>query len=50
MLIAFVLERALRDAEHEIEHRPDWARIPIHGIIDLLAATRSSPAPERKES
>jgi maltose alpha-D-glucosyltransferase/alpha-amylase len=41
MLIAFVLERALRDVEHEIEHRPDWARIPIHGIIDLLAATQA---------
>ncbi len=51
MLIAFLLERALRDVEHEVEHRPDWARIPMRAIIDLLAATQSSPKiPEQKES
>ena len=51
MIIAFVLEKALQDVEYEAEHRPDWARLPIRGIIDLLAASHSSAMPpEQKES
>ena len=37
LLGAYVLEKAMIEVTHEMEHRPDWASIPIKGILDLLA-------------
>jgi len=31
----FELERALYELRYEINNRPDWARIPMHGIVAL---------------
>jgi maltose alpha-D-glucosyltransferase/alpha-amylase len=36
LLGAYVLEKAMIEVAHEIEHRPDWASIPIKGILDLI--------------
>ena len=36
LLRAFLLEKALHEIEHDIQHRPEWARIPIRGVLDLL--------------
>jgi len=33
---AYMLERALAEIEHELEHRPQWLRIPLHGILEQV--------------
>ncbi len=33
---AYLLERAAQEIEYEIDNRPEWARIPIHGFLDML--------------
>ncbi len=37
LLDLFVLEKALYELRYEIHNRPDWARIPLAGILSLLA-------------
>ena len=32
MLQAFVLDKALYELAYELNHRPDWVRIPLIGI------------------
>ncbi len=34
LLGAYMLERALMEIEYELEHRPEWVRIPVHGILE----------------
>lgn len=36
LLDAYLLEKALAEVEYELENRPEWVRIPIHGIIEQL--------------
>jgi len=36
MLDAFVLEKALYELGYELNHRPEWVRIPIAGILKLI--------------
>ena len=36
MLDAFVLEKAVYELGYELNNRPDWVRIPLQGILDLL--------------
>jgi len=36
MLDAYTLEKGLVEVEYELEHRPDWVRIPLHGILEHL--------------
>jgi maltose alpha-D-glucosyltransferase/alpha-amylase len=38
LLRLFVLEKALYELNYELNNRPDWARIPLRGILDLLNA------------
>jgi len=37
MLDAFVLEKAIYELGYELNNRPDWVRIPLQGILDLVA-------------
>jgi maltose alpha-D-glucosyltransferase/alpha-amylase len=37
LLDLFILERALYEARYELANRPSWLRIPLEGIINLLA-------------
>ena len=37
LLDAFLLEKAVAELEYELTHRPDWVRIPVRGILQLLA-------------
>jgi maltose alpha-D-glucosyltransferase / alpha-amylase len=37
MLNAYLLERALLEIEHELQYRPQWIRIPLHGILEHLS-------------
>ena len=36
LLGAYRLERALTEIEYELEQRPAWIRIPVHGILEQL--------------
>jgi maltose alpha-D-glucosyltransferase / alpha-amylase len=38
LLHFFVLDKALYELEYELNNRPDWVRIPLRGIFDLLHA------------
>jgi maltose alpha-D-glucosyltransferase/alpha-amylase len=40
LLRLFVLEKALYELNYELNNRPEWARIPLRGILDLLSAYR----------
>ncbi len=42
LLGAYMLERALVEIEYELEHRPDWIRIPVHGILEQLRVPASA--------
>ncbi len=37
VLRALLLERALGELGHEPTHRPAWVRVPLRGILGLLA-------------
>ena len=32
-----MIERALIEIEYELEQRPAWVRIPLHGILEQMA-------------
>jgi trehalose synthase-fused probable maltokinase len=34
----FELEKALYEIEYELNHRPEWARIPLRGVLRLIAS------------
>jgi maltose alpha-D-glucosyltransferase/alpha-amylase len=36
LLAAYMIERALIEIEYELEQRPAWIRIPVHGILEQL--------------
>jgi maltose alpha-D-glucosyltransferase/alpha-amylase len=38
LLASYLLERALLEIEHELQYRPQWIRIPLHGILEHLSA------------
>ncbi|MGH9522585.1 MAG: maltose alpha-D-glucosyltransferase, partial [Terriglobales bacterium] len=31
-----LLEKAFMEIEHELENRPEWVRIPVNGILQML--------------
>jgi len=37
LLDAFLLEKAIYELSYELNNRPDWVGIPLHGIRELLA-------------
>ena len=39
LLDALLLEKALYELAYELDHRPDWAGIPLRGVLALLAAS-----------
>src|SRR5579862_5049793 len=36
LLRFYLLERALTELRHELTQRPDWVRIPVHGLLEIL--------------
>jgi maltose alpha-D-glucosyltransferase/alpha-amylase len=37
MLNFFLLEKVLYEIEYELAHRPDWLRVPLGGMLRILA-------------
>jgi maltose alpha-D-glucosyltransferase/alpha-amylase len=37
MLNFFLIEKALCEIEYELAHRPDWLRVPLTGMLQLLS-------------
>jgi maltose alpha-D-glucosyltransferase/alpha-amylase len=35
LLNAYLIEKALYEVVYELNNRPDWVKIPLHGLIDL---------------
>jgi predicted trehalose synthase len=35
-LDAHLLEKAIYELGYELNNRPDWIRIPLQGILDLI--------------
>src|SRR3954451_18877425 len=42
LLRAFSLEKALYELLYELNNRPDWVRIPLHGILALVEHGRGA--------
>ena len=38
-----MLEKALYELDYELNNRPDWVRIPLRGIFDLLRTAELRP-------
>jgi maltose alpha-D-glucosyltransferase/alpha-amylase len=38
LLRRFVLSKAIYELNYELNNRPDWIRIPLWGIFDMLNA------------
>ena len=36
LLDIYLLEKSLYELGYELNNRPDWARIPLHGMLELL--------------
>jgi predicted trehalose synthase len=45
LLKAYLLEKCLFEIEHEMLYRPDWLRIPIRGILDLIGEPQPAMTP-----
>ena len=48
LLDFFLLEKASYEIEYELAHRPDWLRVPLVGMLRILArrsARRHDPLP-----
>src|SRR5438094_4567832 len=43
-LTTMLLEKALYELRYELNLRPDWVRIPLRGILDLVTPAPRSPA------
>jgi maltose alpha-D-glucosyltransferase/alpha-amylase len=41
LLHAHLLEKAIYETGYELEHRPDWIKIPIHSILGLIESWKS---------
>jgi maltose alpha-D-glucosyltransferase/alpha-amylase len=50
LLDAYLLEKAIYELGYELNNRPDWVRIPLQGILQILAdgskPDESNPEPE----
>jgi 1,4-alpha-glucan branching enzyme len=45
LLRCFSLDKALYELLYELNNRPDWVRIPLRGILNLIEHAESDPSP-----
>jgi Uncharacterized protein, probably involved in trehalose biosynthesis len=39
LLDAHLLEKVVYEVSYELNHRPDWVRIPVRGLREILETT-----------
>ena len=39
LLDLYLLHKAIYELDYELNNRPDWVGVPIHGILDILQRT-----------
>jgi trehalose synthase-fused probable maltokinase len=44
LLGLFLVDKALYELNYELNNRPDWLRIPLEGILDILGVRQQDPA------
>jgi maltose alpha-D-glucosyltransferase/alpha-amylase len=42
LLDAYLLEKAIYEVSYELTYRPPWVRIPLTGILDVVASLSSA--------
>jgi maltose alpha-D-glucosyltransferase/alpha-amylase len=40
LLNVYLLEKAIYELGYELNHRPDWVKVPLHGILQLVDTGR----------
>ena len=50
LLEAYLAEKAIYEIGYELNNRPDWALIPIRGLLQLLEVTELSSTPSTQTS
>jgi maltose alpha-D-glucosyltransferase/alpha-amylase len=48
LLDTLLLEKAVYELNYELNNRPDWARVPLYGIRQLMGPLRTPPPGERR--
>jgi hypothetical protein len=48
LLDASLLEKVIYELGYELNNRPDWTRIPVHGLLKMLATTPAGEGYERE--
>jgi hypothetical protein len=43
LLEGFLLDKVLYELNYELNNRPDWLRIPLQGITQLLSTVSARP-------
>jgi len=43
LLDTFLLEKAIYEVGYELNNRPDWLKIPLHGIKQILGSKKIRP-------
>jgi maltose alpha-D-glucosyltransferase/alpha-amylase len=36
LLNTFLMEKAIYELGYELNHRPDWVKIPLMGLLEIL--------------
>jgi maltose alpha-D-glucosyltransferase/alpha-amylase len=49
ILDAYLLDKAIYEVDYELNNRPDWVRLPLQGILQLLGAEEQAKAPPTKK-
>jgi maltose alpha-D-glucosyltransferase / alpha-amylase len=44
LLTAYTLDKALYEVRYELNNRPDWAAIPLRGVLQLIQAEEAAPS------
>ena len=40
LLDVYLLEKGMYELGYELNNRPDWAKVPLQGLLQLLSASR----------
>ncbi len=49
ILDAYLLDKAIYEVNYELNNRPDWVRLPLQGILQVLQTGDETHAPEVEE-